>query len=205
MLTRHTGGLIATWLCALLGLGLPSSAVQAQPAAASAAAAPRVMRRELDRAEALLRARLHTRPEYAELELVREPQRLLLRIPVQVLFEPDSAKLRQSSGAARGFGIIELVKELLRRRARLIAQVLVYSDAIGDAGANLSFSQQRAQTVLAALQAPALGPNRLMAAGAGETFELSSNSTPEGRMLNRRVEIAFGLTLPAVPASAMTP
>jgi len=212
MLISRTGELIATWLCGLLALGLPISSLLAQPADASATAAsapaapppsPRVVRRELDRAEAFLRARLHGRPEYAELELVREPQRLLLRIPVQVLFEPDSATLRPSSGAAAVSGIRELVQELLRRRSRLIAQILVYSDAIGDAGANLSFSQQRAQTLLAALQAPRVASNRLIAAGAGETLALSSNSTPEGRMQNRRVEIAFGLTLPAAPA--MTP
>jgi outer membrane protein OmpA-like peptidoglycan-associated protein len=213
MLTRLSRGLIATWLCGLLAFGLPISSPKAQPADTSVAAAPaprpspppRVVRRELDRAEALLRARLHARPEYAEVELVREPQRLLLRIPLRVLFEPDSATLRPSSGAEAGSGILDLVKDLLRRRVRLIAQILVYSDAIGDAGANLSFSQQRAQALLAALQSPRVAPNRLIAAGAGERLALNSNSTPEGRMQNRRVEIAFGLTSPAVPAPATTP
>jgi outer membrane protein OmpA-like peptidoglycan-associated protein len=225
MLRRHTGELSATWLCGLLALGLQINAVRAQPAEASAGVAsagvasagvasagvaapaapqpsPRVIRRELDRAEALLRARLQARPEYAELELMREPQRLLLRVPVRILFEPDSTKLRDSGGAAGVAATLDLVKELLRRRARLLAQILVYTDAIGDAGANLSFSQQRAQTLLAALQSRAVGPNRLLATGAGETLALSSNSTPEGRMQNRRVEIAFGLTLPAGPAPA---
>jgi outer membrane protein OmpA-like peptidoglycan-associated protein len=228
MLIRDTRGLLASACVLALAAGAaaaqshkssdaaaPAAAASALSAPVSAAApdlSPRVLRHELDRAEALLRARLHARPDFAALELVREPQRLLLRIPALLLFEPDSTALRSESApnADAGAGVLDLVGQLMRRRPRLVAQVVVYTDAIGDAGANRSFSEQRAQSLITALESPPapakpLDAARFMGLGGGETPAADSNETPAGREHNRRVEIAFGLTLPAPPTPPAAP
>jgi outer membrane protein OmpA-like peptidoglycan-associated protein len=123
----------------------------------------------------------------------------MLRIPAQTLFEPDTTTLRPGAGVS---GALQLVSQVLRRRSQLVAQVLVYTDAIGAAAANQGFAADRAQAVVTALQSATLKPNRVLGIGVGEASPLESNATPEGRTHNRRVEIVFGLELPNVPALA---
>jgi len=81
---------------------------------------------------------------------------------------------------------------LLRRQSRLQAQIFVYSDSIGGASVNQSFSEQRALALLAPLHAAAIRPERVSARGLGAAAELDVNDTPEGREQNRRVEVVFG-------------
>jgi outer membrane protein OmpA-like peptidoglycan-associated protein len=211
MLRRHSRLLLAMGLCcALLGAVLNSELACASPMDSSDLGTtapppvPRSLRHELDRDEALLRARLRTSADYGGLELLREPRRLLLRIPARVWFAPDSVTLRSPSSAP-ATGIVELVTQLMRRRKQLSAQVVVYTDAIGDAAANLGVSQQRAQAIVAALQSRALQSDRIVAIGAGEASALDLNATPEGRVRNRRVEIAFDLNPPAALAPPQAP
>jgi outer membrane protein OmpA-like peptidoglycan-associated protein len=156
---------------------------------------PRALRRELDGAEVELRGLLQAQPQDAAL-IVREPQRLILRIGAQDLFEPDSVSLRTQAQDSGGLGI---AAQLLKRRRRLVAQIAVYTDDIGSPSANLSFSGERAAAILKALQSAKIAPNRLAAVGAGEAANLAGNDSPEERTQNRRVEISFGLSLAALP------
>ena len=75
-------------------------------------------------------------------------------------------------------------------------QVLGHADAIGDAASNLELSQRRADNVADLLEAdPALAGFRIVAVGFGERQPVAPNTNPdgsdnpEGRALNRRVEI----------------
>jgi len=65
-----------------------------------------------------------------------------------------------------------------------------HTDAVGTAGSNLALSSKRAESVREALihryNIPA---NRITAKGYGETQPIADNSTPEGRMANRRVVV----------------
>jgi outer membrane protein OmpA-like peptidoglycan-associated protein len=191
----------------LLGLALHAPAARANPMDASdmgtptPARAPRFVRRELDRAETLLRKKLRAEPEYADLELLREPKRLLLRSPAYFWFAPDSVMLRPLNAPPTA-GMLEMVTLVLQRRKELQAQVGVYTDAIGEPAANLSFSQQRASAIVAALQSRTPQTDRIAGFGGGESAALDVNGTPEGRTRNRRVEIAFGLTPPAPSTSS---
>jgi len=192
------------WLGALLalqisGFALPASALappsQARPEASSSTRVPRALRRELDRAEAQLRALVQARAQPYTV-IIREPQRLILRIPAALLFLPDSTTLRAD---AMDEGLAAAAKVLHLRR-RLVAQIAVYTDDIGGANANATFSARRAAAIVTALQAAKIGSDRLSAVGAGAAASLASNDAPEGRTQNRRVEIAFGLSLAALSA-----
>jgi OOP family OmpA-OmpF porin len=65
--------------------------------------------------------------------------------------------------------------------------VLGYTDSIGPEAYNLKLSERRAQTIADYLAN--LGVRNITVKGMGETSFVGDNDTPEGRALNRRVEI----------------
>ena len=68
-------------------------------------------------------------------------------------------------------------------------QVIGHTDSQGEASANRSLSEQRAQQVRASLVAAGLARTRVSAEGRGATAPVADNGTAEGRARNRRVEI----------------
>jgi len=68
---------------------------------------------------------------------------------------------------------------------------VTHTDNTGDAGYNQSLSLRRAQAVTAILASEGVNSFRMQAVGRGEDMPLATNLTPEGRQLNRRVEIVI--------------
>ena len=66
-----------------------------------------------------------------------------------------------------------------------------YIDDVGSENFNLGLSDRRAASVRNALLAAGVSPLRISTIGYGEARPIASNSTPEGRQLNRRVEIVI--------------
>ncbi|MFI4868023.1 MAG: OmpA family protein [Steroidobacterales bacterium] len=181
--------------CALAGSGLAgvrSPAATAATASGATTAEPRArpsaLSRELDRAQALLLVRLASLPEGSDVLILREPERLTLRIPARLLFEFDSARLRQDPAAATP---LAASVQVLRKHRRLHAQIMVYTDSIGGASVNQSQSDQRAQAISGALSAAGVASDRLQPHGAGAASPVASNDAPAGRIENRRIEIEF--------------
>jgi outer membrane protein OmpA-like peptidoglycan-associated protein len=145
-------------------------------------------RRELDRAEDLLLVQLSNLPADSGVLVLRDAQRVILRIPTRLMFEFDNAVLKKQPAAAAA---LAASIELLRKRSRLHAEIVVYTDSIGGPSANRDLSEQRAQSVYAELTAAGIAPIRLQHRGAGATVAVASNETPQGRIENRRVEIEF--------------
>jgi outer membrane protein OmpA-like peptidoglycan-associated protein len=88
----------------------------------------------------------------------------------------------------------------LRKKMRLIAAKLAsdpeatcvlkgHTDAIGDQLSNRWLSIRRAKTVYDMLASFGIGRSRLAYLGLGEEQPLADNRLPEGRMMNRRVEV----------------
>jgi OmpA-OmpF porin, OOP family len=146
--------------------------------------------RELDRAQALLLLRLASLPGDSGVLILRDREHLTLRIPARLLFAFDSATLKQEPAAAAP---LAASVQLLKKHRQLQAQIVVYTDSIGGVSANQSLSDQRAQTVYAALAAAGIGRDRLRQHGAGTATMVASNETPQGRIENRRLEIEFRL------------
>jgi outer membrane protein OmpA-like peptidoglycan-associated protein len=178
--------LVALTLAALAVLGMPASAADSAPA--TEAAPPPAVRRELDRDQALLLVQLARLPDDSGVLVLRDPESVILRIPARLLFDFDSAALKHDpvASAALTAGV-----QLLKKRRRLRAQVVAYTDSIGGADVNQSLSDQRAQAVGDALGAAGIATNRLQQHGAGATEAVASNQTPQGRFENRRIEIEF--------------
>lgn len=179
-------GLAAAFVLAALG-ALPSA--RAAPAdGAGLPPPPRVVRRELDHAQAQLGSLVAKLPNAADLDIAREPLRVILRIPAWLLFDPDSATLRTAPEAR---STVEAARTLLARRRHLTAAIEVHTDGIGGTESNLHFSQERADALLALLQAEGIAAARLRATGLGPAAPLASDMSPAGRVQNRRVEVVF--------------
>ena len=82
----------------------------------------------------------------------------------------------------------ELVPAILYNPAVQIA-ICGYTDDAGDSQSNFELSQQRAQVVKDFLVAEGIPASQLVATGQGESRPIAPNDTPEGRALNRRIEL----------------
>jgi len=64
-----------------------------------------------------------------------------------------------------------------------------YTDGIGSVNYNIKLSQRRAQAVVDYLVSKGVKNNKLKVTGYGKANPIATNDTPEGRSMNRRVEI----------------
>jgi outer membrane protein OmpA-like peptidoglycan-associated protein len=192
--------LMRAWLAALavtaLALALPASRADSADAGATGTAPPAAVRRELDRDQALLLVHLARLPDDSGVLVLRDPERVILRIPARLLFEFDSAELKHEPVAA---AVLAAGVQLLKKRRRLRAEVVAYTDSIGTASANQTLSDQRAQAVCDALSGAGIAINRLQQHGAGASDAVASNQTAQGRVENRRIEIEFRPAPAAAP------
>ena len=69
-----------------------------------------------------------------------------------------------------------------------------HTDSVGTPSYNQTLSEQRASAVSGYLSAEGVPSGRITSIGYGETRPKATNDTPEGRQLNRRVEIHIRAT-----------
>jgi OmpA-OmpF porin, OOP family len=72
--------------------------------------------------------------------------------------------------------------------AGTVVEIAGFTDNTGDAQANVTLSQQRADAVRNALIKAGVNPDSLVARGYGGASPIASNDSPEGRFYNRRIE-----------------
>jgi outer membrane protein OmpA-like peptidoglycan-associated protein len=101
-----------------------------------------------------------------------------------IRFETGKAAILPDSESVLG----EIVK-LLQQNPDLKLRVEGHTDSQGNAAANQSLSEKRAQAVVAWLTAHGVEAGRLTAKGLGQTKPVEDNSTEDGRAKNRRVEL----------------
>lgn len=101
-----------------------------------------------------------------------------------VYFDTDKDSLKPESDA-----VLNQVLGLLKQYPQLHLVIAGHTDAQGSDEHNLDLSNRRAQSVVAWLVGHGIAADRLQAEGRGESQPVASNDTPEGRALNRRVEL----------------
>ncbi|MDZ7303324.1 MAG: OmpA family protein [candidate division KSB1 bacterium] len=108
------------------------------------------------------------------------------RIPI-ILFAFDEYELDRTSRRLQTK--LRQIADKLRSDPAAVAQLYGHTDAIGTPEHNKQLSIQRAQHVSAELVKMGISSARLFAYGFSETQPLADNRLPEGRMMNRRVEV----------------
>ncbi|TCT39091.1 OmpA family protein [Martelella mediterranea] len=116
--------------------------------------------------------------------VVRNGDRLTLIMPSNVTFPTDGYTILPNF-----YNALNGVAMVLKKYDRTAINVNGYTDSTGPADYNEQLSQRRANSVGNYLIQSGVGANRISAVGFGESNPIASNSTPEGRAQNRRVEV----------------
>lgn len=102
----------------------------------------------------------------------------------EVLFDFNSAALRHESREA-----LREMADVFERYERTTISVEGHTDSVGSDYYNRGLSQRRADSVARYLENVGLDGYRIDTVAYGESQPVASNSSAEGRQLNRRVEI----------------
>ena len=88
---------------------------------------------------------------------------------------------------------IKKFAEFVKKNKKYKMHIVGYTSSRGDAQLNQKLSQKRAEAVKRALMKFGIDPKRITTEGRGEADPIADNSTPEGRYMNRRVEVELTL------------
>ncbi|GAB3882150.1 OmpA family protein [Spirosoma agri] len=83
---------------------------------------------------------------------------------------------------------LDRLSAFLKASPAVKIEIAGHTDDRGDAAANLTLSQKRAQSVVGYLTKAGIDPGRIRAVGYGKTKPVVPNTTDENRQLNRRIE-----------------
>jgi outer membrane protein OmpA-like peptidoglycan-associated protein len=100
-----------------------------------------------------------------------------------VNFETAKTTLLSASNAT-----LDQIVKIMQKYPDYSLNINGHTDSQGEAGANLSLSQGRAQSCYDYLVSKGISATRLIAKGFGETMPIADNETEAGRKQNRRVE-----------------
>lgn len=103
-----------------------------------------------------------------------------------ILFQFNSADLQPEARTN-----IENLAKTLKKYKDTNILVEGHTDSVGTADYNMKLSDRRAQSVATFAESLGVDPSRFTVKGYGFTQPVATNSTPEGRQQNRRVEVAI--------------
>jgi outer membrane protein OmpA-like peptidoglycan-associated protein len=114
----------------------------------------------------------------------REGDQIRLIMPGNITFASSQSRLQEAFHP-----VLNSVVTVLREYDKTIVEVQGFTDSTGSNGYNMNLSQNRAQQVAGYLETGGIISQRLVIVGKGPSNPIATNSTPEGRSQNRRVEI----------------
>lgn len=118
------------------------------------------------------------------LRVQRNGEVITLILPGALSFDVNSAQL-----SALGRDALGSIGRVLGDYKLTLIALQGHTDASGDAAGNLRLSEQRALSVSRELLTRGIAADRMVVTGFGASRPLVGNDTPEGREINRRVEI----------------
>jgi outer membrane protein OmpA-like peptidoglycan-associated protein len=131
-------------------------------------------------------AKLRQQLQGTGVSVTRIGDNITLNMPGNITFRTDSADLNSSF-----FGVLDSVSLVVKEYEKTIIEVAGHTDSTGTDEYNQALSQRRAQTVATYLVGRGVMDQRIITVGAGESRPVATNETPEGRQLNRRVELTL--------------
>ena len=101
-----------------------------------------------------------------------------------VHFDVNKAEIKP-----RYYPILDEVVLVLKKNPDVRIEIQGHTDNTGTPSYNKKLSERRARAIMDYLVSHGISQNRLTAVGYGESRPIASNATPEGRQMNRRVEL----------------
>ena len=135
-----------------------------------------------ERQEAALRAEL----QGTGVSVTRMGDNITLNMPGNITFATDSADLN-----SQFFEVLGSVTKVVKEFDQTVVEVAGHTDSTGSEEYNQRLSERRAQSVVDYFESRKILDARLITVGMGELRPVADNDTPEGRQLNRRVEITL--------------
>jgi outer membrane protein OmpA-like peptidoglycan-associated protein len=136
----------------------------------------------MDRQEAKLREQLVN----TGVQVVRQGDHIVLTMPGNITFTTNSADLNSSF-----YSVLDSVALVLNEYDKTLIEIAGHTDNTGSDAYNQELSVRRATGVANYLSTRKIVAMRMEAFGLGEKYPIADNSTPEGRQLNRRVELTL--------------
>jgi outer membrane protein OmpA-like peptidoglycan-associated protein len=116
--------------------------------------------------------------------VTRVGDQIVLNMPGNVTFATNSSDI-----SANFYGVLNSVAPVLNEFDKTCVDVIGHTDSTGSMELNQRLSDQRASSVATYLETQEVLSQRIATRGMGPNSPIASNDTPEGRALNRRVEI----------------
>jgi outer membrane protein OmpA-like peptidoglycan-associated protein len=134
----------------------------------------------MDGQEKLLKKKL----KQTKVRVIRESNNLKIIMPASVTFEINSSYITASF-----YPILTSISEVLNKWGNTKLKIYGYSDEQGSFEHNQLLSEDRARSIASYLIHQGVNTSRLYVQGMSERFPIATNTTKEGRALNRRVEL----------------
>jgi outer membrane protein OmpA-like peptidoglycan-associated protein len=101
-----------------------------------------------------------------------------------VQFKTNDTELLEGS-----YKDIDALIEYLKKNNQMESEIIGHTDNVGDPNFNIDLSQKRAEKIRDYMISKGISAEKIKAIGKGDTEPKTSNDSPEGRMMNRRVEV----------------
>ncbi len=169
-----------------IGRNTEGTLIGAAAGAAVGAAAGAGVGHMMDKQEAEMRQALAASEEAA---VRREGELLAITLKGDVSFDLDSATVRPGL-----YNELDRIAQIMIKYPETAILVEGHTDSTGSETYNQQLSERRANSVMNLLVERGVPSGRISILGYGESRPVATNATPEGRQLNRRVEIRINPT-----------
>lgn len=112
--------------------------------------------------------------------------RLLVGMTGATTFETDSDRIKPGF-----YSTMDKISGIVNKYGKTELKVAGHTDSTGSANYNQGLSERRAYSVERYLESDGVLPDRIYATGYGQNDPIASNSSEQGRRLNRRVDITI--------------
>lgn len=129
-------------------------------------------------------AKLRQQLRHTAVAVTRDGSAIVIILPVAATFADGTTDVLPGS-----YDVLNSIALVLKEYDRTIVSLDGYTDSSGAAELNLRLSQQRSRAVADYFVRQGIRRPRLVVTGHGEAKPVSSNTSPEGRARNRRIEL----------------